>query len=138
MFEFDVAFVYFMAQHTMFHKWIVLSDPNSPNFDEVTGYMKLSISVAAAGDEQIQITEDVSGSEAESAMMPPQIKPQFFQMKFRFFKAEKLPIMDISLLGKPGSIDAYVKTTYMKKKLQTKTVTMKNEIVFWDQEFLIP
>jgi hypothetical protein len=41
-------------------------------------------------------------------------------------------------LGKPGSIDAYVKTTYMKKKLKTKTVTMKNDIVFWDQEFLIP
>ena len=43
--------------------------------------------------------------------------------------------MDMSLLGaigKPGSIDAYVKCLYMKKKLKTKTYTMKNETVFWD------
>ena len=117
MFEFDVAFVYFMPQHTMFHKWVVLSDPNSPNFDEVTGYMKLSISIAASGDEQVQITEDVSGSDAESAMMPPQIKPQFYQLRFRFFKAEKLPVMDMALFGRGGSIDAYIKTFYMKKKV---------------------
>jgi hypothetical protein len=46
-------------------------------------------------------------------MMPPSIKPEFFQLKFRFFKGEKLPIMDTALFGKGGSIDAYVICNYM-------------------------
>lgn len=50
-FEFDVAYIYFMPQHTMFHSWIVLSNPQSEFFEEVTGYMKLSISIASGGDE---------------------------------------------------------------------------------------
>jgi hypothetical protein len=40
--------------------------------------------------------------------MPPSIRPEFYQLKFRFFKAEKLPIMDVALFGKGGSIDAYL------------------------------
>lgn len=135
MFEIDVAYVYFMPQHTMFHRWVVLSDPNSANFDEVTGYMKVSISVSAGGDEQIQLTEDVAGDEKESAltpMMPPSIKPEYYQLKFRFFKAEKLPSMDVQLFGKGGSIDAYVRLQHMKKTLKTKVYAMKNEVVVWD------
>jgi hypothetical protein len=42
----------------MFHQWVALSNPSSANFNEVTGYLKLSISVTATGDEQIQINED--------------------------------------------------------------------------------
>lgn len=68
--------------------------------------------------------------------MPPQIKPKFCQLKFRYFRGEKLPKMDISLLG--GSIDAFIKVEYMKQKKKTKTVTMKDEIVDWNQEILIP
>lgn len=98
----------------MLHKWIALSNPASENFNEVTGYLKLSISVAASGDEQVQITEDTAGDkDEESVMMPPSIKPEFYQLKFRFYKAEKLPIMDTAFLGKGGSIDAYITCNYM-------------------------
>ena len=89
-----------------------MSDPSSANFNEVTAYLKLSISVAASGDEQVQITED-EGSGDDSVMMPPAIKPEFYQLKFRFFKGEKLPIMDTALFGKGGSIDAYIICNYM-------------------------
>ena len=41
-------------------------------------------------------------------MMPPSIKPEYYQLRFRFFKAEKLPIMDTAFLGTGGSIDAYI------------------------------
>ena len=51
MYEFDISYIYFMDQHLLLHKWIALSDPSSENFNEVTGYLKLSISVAASGDE---------------------------------------------------------------------------------------
>lgn len=131
MYEFDVAYVYFMEQHLLLHKWIALSDPSSKNFNEVTGYLKLSISVAASGDEQVQITEEEGGGD-DSVMMPPAIRPEFYQLKFRFYKGEKLPIMDTALFGKGGSIDAYVICNYLNQKLKTKTVTMKNDIVFWN------
>lgn len=71
--------------------------------------------MAATGDEQVQITEDTGGdkTDEESILMPPQIKPEFYQLKFRFFKAEKLPIMDAALFGKGGSIDAYIICQYL-------------------------
>ena len=69
--------------------------------------------------------------------MPPQIKPVYQQLYFRFWKAEKLPEMDVALIGK-GSIDAYVKYELFKKKLKTPVFTMKNENVDWFHEFLIP
>jgi hypothetical protein len=52
-YEFDVAFIYFMEKHSLMHRWVALSNPSSANFNEVSGYMKLSITIAATGDEQI-------------------------------------------------------------------------------------
>ena len=51
--------------------------------------------------------------------MPPSIRPEYYQIKFKFFRAEKLPSMDINLLGGGGSIDAYITSTYLNKKLKT-------------------
>jgi hypothetical protein len=65
------------------------------------------------------LTDDVSTGASEDILMPPSIRPEYYQIKFKFFRGEKLPSMDISLMGKGGSIDAYVTTTYMKKKLKT-------------------
>jgi hypothetical protein len=55
-----------------------MSNPNSENFNEVTGYLKISITVAATGDEQVQITEDNSVGGDENILMPPAIKPEFY------------------------------------------------------------
>jgi hypothetical protein len=52
-YEFDVAFIYFMEKHSLMHRWVALSNPASANFNEVSGYMKLSITIAATGDEQV-------------------------------------------------------------------------------------
>jgi hypothetical protein len=52
-YEFDVAYIYFMKDHGLFHKWLALSNPESENFSDVAGYMKLSITITATGDEQI-------------------------------------------------------------------------------------
>ena len=68
-----------MPKHALLHKWIALSNPNSENFNEVAGYLKLSISISTVGDEQIQITEDNSAESSEdSIMMPPSIRPEFY------------------------------------------------------------
>jgi len=52
-FDFDLSYIYFMKDHIMLHKWLALSNPTSEDFAQITGYLKLSISVIAAGDEQI-------------------------------------------------------------------------------------
>jgi hypothetical protein len=72
-YEFDVAFIYFMSKHSLLHRWIALSNPECPSFDEVAGYLKLSISVTTKGDEAIQINEDAGGPDKndQAIMMPP-------------------------------------------------------------------
>jgi hypothetical protein len=136
-YAFDLAYIYMMKDHAMQHQWIAMSDPSSENFSEVTAYMKLSISVAAAGDEQIQLEEEV-GSGNDKVMMPPSIRPEFYQIRFKFFRAENLPAMDTALIGK-GSLDAYIIMEYMGQKLKTKILTQKEGgSIDWNQEFLIP
>ena len=53
MFDFDLSFIYNMKDHLMLHQWLALSNPNSENYSEITGYIKVSISIACTGDEQI-------------------------------------------------------------------------------------
>ncbi len=50
-YDFDVSFVYFKDKHALFHQWIALSNPEGKDFNEITCYLKLSISVAGPGDE---------------------------------------------------------------------------------------
>ena len=56
-------------------------------------------------------------------MMPPSIRPEYYQIYFKIFRAEHLPAMDIALLGGRGSIDAYIMSTYQNKKLKTNVIT---------------
>jgi hypothetical protein len=103
------------------HRWLAMSNPSSPVYNEVTGYLKLSITIAATGDEQVQITDDNGSDKSdESILMPPSIRPEFYQIRFKFFRAEKLPSMDFNLFGKGGSIDAYIICNYQNKKLKTE------------------
>lgn len=78
-YEFDVTYIYFMKDHALMHKWLALSNPNSENFNEVAGYLKISITIAATGDEQIQINEDNGPESSEEAvLMPPSIRPEYY------------------------------------------------------------
>lgn len=55
--------------------------------------------------------------------MPPSIQPEYHQIRFKFFRAEHLPAMDIALFGK-GSIDAYIFAQHQSYKLSTQTITV--------------
>ena len=68
------------------HKWIVMSNPESEDFGEVTGFLKISITIAGSGDEQVPIEDDPNPTE-EEFIQPPQITPEFYQLKVRFFAA---------------------------------------------------
>lgn len=92
--------------------------------------------MSTVGDEQIQITEDNNESE-DQLLMSPSVRPEFYQIRFKFYRAEKLPAMDRSLTGR-GSIDAYLDCHYMRHKLKTDAITAKEgDPVDWNCEFLV-
>lgn len=140
LYEFDLSYIYYMKDHVMLHKWLAFSNPNSENYSEITGYLKLSINVTCTGDESVQIEED-DGPEDSNVLMPPSLNPRFFQIKMRFFQAQDIPPMDVGLgYLRKAKTDAYVLAHYKKKKLKTKVRTMEENgpPIDWNQEFWIP
>ena len=122
-------------EHAIKHQWVAMSNPSSKNFNEITGYIKLSISVIGEGDEQVQLNEDpnkVESTEDAFILMPPQIKTVYHQVKFRLFRGEKFPKMDTF-----GSIDGYVKCKYLKQQLKTEWITQKSNVMDWNEEFWV-
>ena len=85
-YQFDLSYIYLKDQHALQHKWIVMSNPESEDFGEVTGFLKISITIAGGGDEQVPIEDDPNPTQ-EDFIQPPQITPEFYQMKVRFFAA---------------------------------------------------
>ena len=117
-YDFDLSYIYFQPKHVILHQWIAFSNPESKDFNEITCYLKLSISVAGPGDEQVSLNDELGPEKADAmVMMPPSIKKQFKQIKFKFIKGEKFPKMDTF-----GTIDAYISTIFFKKKLKTIAV----------------
>ena len=85
-FEFDLSYIYLKKDHVMMHKWLAFSNPNGDNYSKIQCYMKVSISVACQGDEQVQIEDDKSPVEDKDVMMSPALNPKFFQIKLRCFQ----------------------------------------------------
>ena len=52
-YEFDLSYIYLMNDHALLHKWIVMSNPESEEFGEVTGYLKLSVTISGESDTQV-------------------------------------------------------------------------------------
>lgn len=103
------------------HKFLVMNNPESQEFGEVTAYLKVSIAITGSDDKQVEITNDPNPDE-ESFLQPPEIKPQFYQIYVRFFAAQKIVPLDRGIMSKP-SIDAYVRLDYRTRKLKTKEIT---------------
>lgn len=118
-YEFDISYIYLMKDHSMLHKWIVLTNPESETFGEISGYLKLSITVAAEGDDQLPMTDDPNPDEMD-IIQPPQVTPEYYQLYIRFFTAQKLVATDTNL--SKNSIDAYFKMQYKTKSLKTKVL----------------
>lgn len=121
----------------MLHKWIIMSNPEGEDYGEVTAQLKLSITITGEGDEQVGIQDDPH-PEKEEIIQPPQIKPEFYQVHFRFFVGQRIVPMDKKVIGE-GSTDAYVRLDYKTTRLSTKVITVKeSEDANWNEEFLIP
>lgn len=80
VYELELTQIYFAKEHCMEHQWLALSNPEGQDFNEITGYLKLSISVCGPGDDQVQLMEDKSGldnTDGDGVMMPASIKKQY-------------------------------------------------------------
>lgn len=86
LYEFDLSHIYFKDKHVMEHQWVALSNPAGENFNEISGYLKVSISVTGQGDDQVPLTEDDS-KECSMIVVPPHIQIQYYQFKIRLFRA---------------------------------------------------
>ena len=133
-YEFDMTTVYFKAKHAIQHQWIALFNPEGEDFSEITGNLKISMSVQGPGDEQVQLNDQAGPDSVDQVvLMPAQIKKEFKQLKIRFIQAEKLPKMDTF-----GTIDAYITGKFQGKKIRTVAVTAKNDVCAMEQEFWLP
>lgn len=122
-YEFDITKVYFQEKHTIQNQWIALFNPESDNFSEIVGNLKVSIAVQGPGDEQVQLSESSAPEDPnQTVMMPAQIKKEYKQLKIRCIQAEGLPSLDNF-----GTVDAFVSTQFMGKSMQTNPVTAKSE-----------
>ncbi len=90
--------------------WVALTDVGGADFQKITGYLKISLSVIATGDEQVELKEEegVDKTDSSMLMMPPQIRSEKYQMIFRLAKAEHLPDLDTF-----GTCDGFVKIEFM-------------------------
>jgi hypothetical protein len=135
-YEFDLTYLYQQKNHAMLHKWVILTNPESETFGEVTGQLKLSITVIGEGDEQIPIEEDPN-PEKEDIIQPPSVKPDFYQVHFKFFTGQKIVPCDTNF-GK-NSTDAFIRLDYKTSKLKTKIVKCYEDAECdWNQEFWVP
>ncbi len=50
-YEFDLTYLYHKQNHALMHKWIAMSNPESKNFGEITGLLKISVTILGTDDE---------------------------------------------------------------------------------------
>lgn len=76
-FEFDISGIYLLNNHALLHKWVALNNPESDNFGEITGYIKLSISVLSSTDEPVELTVDTDPDRTE-VVQAASIMPEYY------------------------------------------------------------
>lgn len=75
LFEFDFSYIYFMNEHALKHKWVAVSNTTGDDYDKVSGFLKLSLSIHGASDTPPLLEEDQEDN--EDVIMPSSIKPKF-------------------------------------------------------------
>ena len=136
MFEFDFNHVYFMDGHKWEHVWVALTNPESEDYSEINGYLKVSTSIYGADDDPHELIEDPNNDD-DNVQIPASVKPNFKQIKLHIHKGEHLPKLDTALIGQ-GKMDAFVDTKINGKRIKTKIIETKNDEATWNETFFIP
>lgn len=116
-------------------------NPESNQFNEVTGNLKVSICVTGDGDKKV-LLEMPSKPEDPNAevLMPAQIQRTYKQLKLRFIYCDNMPKLDWATVLSEAKMDVYIEAEYCGRKIKTKTVTTKgkNMECYLMQEMWLP
>ena len=136
VYELDMMYVYSQPKHAIFHRWIVLSNPEAEDFEVLRGYLKLGISVLHSEDKPVDLAIKEKLSEKDKdLMLPPHVKPKVMQLHVEILKADGLPLMD-----KSGTLDAYCVAKFAGAEVKTSTLTADEATmsVYWKNKLFIP
>ena len=137
--EFDFEYIYSKEKHCIKNLWIALANPSAKDITKINGYLKLSISICSTEDEKVELNPDPSSD--SDCMLPPQIKTTYKQLEIYIFKGEQFPDMD-NTFGKERTTnkrcDGYLEVKYLGISKSTQTITMKNELIQWNELIEMP
>ncbi|XP_069548793.1 myoferlin [Brachyistius frenatus] len=144
-FKLDVGYIYDEPGHAMLRKWLLLSEPDDSS-SGARGYLKVSIIIVGAGDEQPterrKLNEDQDDIES-NLLVPAGITMRWATLNLKVYRAEDMPQMDDAFLqtvkqvfGGEGDrknlVDPYLEISFAGKKLCTKIIE-KNANPEWNQ-----
>ncbi|XP_077991695.1 otoferlin-like [Glandiceps talaboti] len=146
-FKFDVGTVYQAQDHTFYHKWAILTDPEDMN-GGCKGYLKVDIAVVGKGD-GLKVPPKTSEDEddIESNLLLPDGIPaerQMGQFIVKVYKAEGLPIMNSGMLANVKKVftgeikdlvDPYVQVSFAGQKSRT-TVKKHQYYPCWNEQIV--
>ena len=106
----------------------------------INAYVKVSISVIATGDEQVELKPEAEEKENPDILMYPSLNQTLYQVKIRVFQGQDLPPMDAGMMLSKPKIDAYIRINFKKKILKSKVIKYQKggDPVDWNTEFLLP
>ena len=137
--EFDFEYIYSQKNHCIKNIWIALSNPEAKDITRINGYLKLSICIYSTEDEKIELTPDINSN--FDCLLPPQIKTTYKELEIYLFKGEQFPDMEATF-GKERTTnkrcDGYIEVKYLGITKTTQIVSMKNEIIQWNELIEIP
>ena len=137
--EFDFEYIYSKEKHCIKNLWIALANPEAKDITKINGYLKLSINISSTEDEKVELNPDPSSD--SDCMLPPQIKTTYKQLQIYIFKGEQFPDMD-NVFGKERTTnkrcDGYVEVKYLGVTKSTQIVSMKNEVIQWNELIEMP
>ena len=137
--EFDFEYIYSKEKHSIKNLWIALANPESKDITKINGYLKLSISITSTEDDKVELNPDPNCD--TDCMLPPQIKTTYKQLEIFIFKGEQFPDMDV-MFGKERTTnkrcDGYLEVKYLGVTKSTQIVSMKNEIIIWNEIISLP
>ena len=134
--EVDLTYIYSLPDHAMLHKWIVLSNPEENNYQQMRGYLKIGISLLHEEDKPVDLNrKEDPNSKDKDLMVPPYLKPKTIQLMVQLVKAENLPIMD-----KGETVDAYCVARFAGAECKSSTFTADKATLsaYWYDEMYLP
>ena len=137
--EFDFEYIYSKEKHCIKNLWIALANPEAKDITKINGYLKLSISISSTEDEKVELNPDPASD--SDCMLPPQIKTTYKQLQIYIFKGEQFPDMD-NMFGKERTTDkrcdGCLEVKYLGITKSTQIVSMKKEIIQWNELIEMP